>query len=376
MSFTADDHRYMQQALRLAAAATRRAAPNPGVGCVLVRDGEIIGEGATLQVGGDHAEIQAIKDCYARGLTPAGATAYVTLEPCSHHGRTPPCAERLIHEQLGRVVAAMVDPYHQVAGRGIAMLQAAGIRAESGLLAAEAQRVHRGFLSRVTRQRPFVTLKAAATLDGKTALLNGVSQWITAADARRDVHALRAANCAILTGSGTVLADDPQLTVRDVPCQRQPARVVVDSQLATAASARIYDASVAPVWLATAVADEARWQPYRARGVTVLLLPAADGHVDLPALLHALAAAGINELMVEAGAGLNGALLQADLVDEMVLYLAPYLAGDAARGLFAWPALTSLDDKLGLTVQEMRMVGHDLRLRLQPVAAGDGRIVG
>ncbi|MFC3624978.1 bifunctional diaminohydroxyphosphoribosylaminopyrimidine deaminase/5-amino-6-(5-phosphoribosylamino)uracil reductase RibD [Vogesella amnigena] len=366
MSFSADDHRYMQQALRLAAAATRRAAPNPGVGCVLVRDGVVIGEGATLQVGGDHAEIQAIKDCHARGLSPAGATAYVTLEPCSHHGRTPPCAERLIAENIGRVVAAMVDPYHEVAGRGIAMLQAAGIPAEAGLLEAEARRVHRGFLSRVTRQRPWVTLKAAATLDGKTALLNGVSKWITSADARRDVHALRAANCAVLTGSGTVLADDPQLTVRDAPCLRQPARVVVDGGLATSPQARIYDTTQAATWLATCVSDEARLAPFRARGVQLLVLPGSNGHVDLPALFAALAGAGINELMVEAGAGLNGALLQAGLVDEAVLYLAPYLVGDAARGLFAWPALQSLDDKLPLDIVDVRQVGCDLRLSLLP----------
>lgn len=366
MSFSADDYCYMQQALRLAAAATRRAAPNPGVGCVLVRDGVVIGEGATLQVGGDHAEIQAIKDCHARGLSPAGATAYVTLEPCSHHGRTPPCAERLIAENIGRVVAAMVDPYHEVAGRGIAMLQAAGIPAEAGLLEAEARRVHRGFLSRVTRQRPWVTLKAAATLDGKTALLNGVSQWITSADARRDVHALRAANCAVLTGSGTVLADDPQLTVRDAPCLRQPARVVVDGGLATSPQAHIYDTTQAATWLATCVSDEARLAPFRARGVQLLVLPGSNGHVDLPALFAALAGAGINELMVEAGAGLNGALLQAGLVDEAVLYLAPYLAGDAARGLFAWPALQSLDDKLPLDIVDVRQVGCDLRLSLLP----------
>ena len=366
MMFSADDHRHMQHALRLAAAATRRAAPNPGVGCVLVRDGVVIGEGATLQVGGDHAEIQAIKDCYTRGLSPAGATAYVTLEPCSHYGRTPPCAERLIAEKIGRVVAAMVDPYHEVAGRGIAMLQAAGIPAAAGLLEAEARQVHRGFLSRVTRQRPWVTLKAAATLDGKTALLNGVSKWITSADARRDVHALRAANCAVLTGSGTVLADDPQLTVRDAPCLRQPLRVVVDGALVTSPQARIYDTAEVATWLATAVTDEARLAPFRAQGVNVLSLLADDGHVDLPALLAALAAGGINELMVEAGAGLHGALLQAALVDEAVLYLAPYLAGDAARGLFAWPALQSLDDKLPLDIVDVRQVGCDLRLKLRP----------
>lgn len=362
MSFSAADHLYMQQALRLAAAATRRAAPNPGVGCVLVRDGVVIGQGATLKVGADHAEIQAIKDCYARGLTPAGATAYVTLEPCSHHGRTPPCAERLITEKIGRVVAAMVDPYHEVAGRGIAMLQAAGINASAGLLEAEARRVHRGFLSRVTRQRPFVTLKGAATLDGKTALLNGVSQWITSADARRDVHALRGEHCAILTGSGTVLADNPQLTVREVACAQQPVRVVVDSQLLTPPDAAIYDTGSAPTWLATVVSDRARQAPYLARGVKLLPCGNALGRVDLPLLLQTLAANGINTLMVEAGAGLNGALLQAALVDEAVLYLAPYLAGDAARGLFAWPALTSLADKVPLTINDVRMVGCDLRL--------------
>lgn len=360
------DFPYMQQALRLAAAATRRAAPNPGVGCVLVRDGQVIGEGATLRVGGDHAEIQAIKDCYARGHSPAGATAYVTLEPCSHYGRTPPCAERLIKENIGRVVAAMVDPYHEVAGRGIAMLNAAGIPAVAGCLQAEAQYVHRGFLSRVTRQRPWVTLKAAATLDGKTALLNGVSQWITGPDARRDVQHLRAANCAMLTGSGTVLADDPQLTVRDVAVPSQPLRVVVDSQLATPPAARIYDTAVAPTLLVTAVADATLHAPYLALGVQIRVLPAPDQRVDLPALLQSLAADGINQLMVEAGAGLNGALVQAGLVDDIVLYLAPYLAGDAARGLFAWPALQSLDDKLALHIRDTRMVGRDLRLTLQP----------
>jgi len=361
-----DDHAYMQQALRLAAAATRRAAPNPGVGCVLVRDGQVIGEGATLQVGGDHAEIQAIKDCYARGLTPAGATAYVTLEPCSHHGRTPPCAERLIKEGVARVVAAMVDPYHEVAGRGIALLNAVGIPAVAGCLQAEAERVHRGFLSRVTRQRPWLTLKAAATLDGKTALLNGVSQWITGPDARRDVQQLRAANCAILTGSGTVLADDPQLTVRDVAVPRPPLRVVADSALATPPTARIYDTTAAPTLLVTTIADPARHAPYLARGVQLRVLATPQGRVDLPALLASLAADGVNELMVEAGAGLNGALVHAGLVDEIVLYLAPYLAGDAARGLFAWPALQSLDDKLPLQITDSRMVGPDLRLTLQP----------
>ncbi|KMN83537.1 diaminohydroxyphosphoribosylaminopyrimidine deaminase [Chromobacterium sp. LK11] len=365
MNYSADDHRYMQRALRLAAAATRRAAPNPGVGCVLVRDGEVIGEGATLQVGGDHAEIQAIKDCLARGLSPRGAVAYVTLEPCSHHGRTPPCARRLIDEGVARVAAAMVDPYHEVAGRGLAMLRAAGVDADAGLMEAEARQAHRGFLSRVERGRPWVTLKAAATLDGKTALLNGRSQWITGPEARRDVHRLRAEHCAVLTGSGTVLADDPQLTVREVPCERQPLRVVLDSGLRTAPEQRIYQGG--STLLATCDHPEARLRPYRA-GAEILTLPRqADGHADLPGLLAALAQRGVNMLMAEAGAGLNGALLRAGLVDEIVLYLAPSLAGDAARGLFAWPALEDLADKQRLSIRDARMVGADLRLSLTPI---------
>lgn len=361
--FTAADHEYMQQALRLAEAATRRAAPNPGVGCVLVRDGRVIGRGATQETGSDHAEIQALKDCIANGETPAGATAYVTLEPCSHYGRTPPCAEALILHHLERVVAAMIDPFEAVAGRGLAMLQAAGIQAESGLLENQARRVHRGFLSRVQRGRPWVTLKAAATLDGKTALLNGRSQWITGPQARLDVQQLRAQHCAILTGSGTVCADDPQLTVREVPVLRQPLRVVLDSRLQTpAASRRIYQGG--GTLLATCVTELERHQAYLATGSEVLVVPEADGHADLASLLQALGQRGVNQLMVEAGAGLNGAMVRAGLVDEIVLYLAPSFAGDQARGLFAWPALDDLADKQRVNIDDVRMVGSDLRLQL------------
>ncbi|OHX20390.1 bifunctional diaminohydroxyphosphoribosylaminopyrimidine deaminase/5-amino-6-(5-phosphoribosylamino)uracil reductase RibD [Chromobacterium sphagni] len=363
-SYSAADHLYMQQALRLAEAATRRAAPNPGVGCVLVRDGRVIGEGATLAVGSDHAEIQAIKDCLSRGDSPRGATAYVTLEPCSHHGRTPPCAGRLIAEGVARVAAAMVDPYHEVAGRGIAMLLAAGVEASAGLMEAEARRVHRGFLSRVERERPWVVLKAAATLDGKTALLNGNSQWITGPQARQDVQRLRAASCAILTGSGTVLADNPQLTVREVPVAVQPWRVVLDGALKTDPSSRIYQGG--RVLLASCAADPARLAAYQRQGVEALMLARGDGGADLTDLLRQLAARGVNQLMVEAGAGLNGALLRAGLVDEIVLYLAPSLAGDAARGLFAWPALTDLADKVRLDIVDVGKVGADLRLILRP----------
>ena len=362
--FTAEDHRYMQQALRFAEAATRRAAPNPGVGCVLVRDGQVIGAGATLAAGSDHAEIQALKDCAARGESPAGATAYVTLEPCSHHGRTPPCAEALIRHGLARVVAAMSDPYHEVAGRGLAMLSAAGIRTECGLMESEARRVHRGFLSRVGRALPWVTLKAAATLDGKTALLNGKSQWITGAAARSDVQRLRAFHEAILTGSGTVLADNPRLTVREIAGAAQPLRVVLDNRLVTAPSSLIYQGG--NTLLATGVTDAARLAPFLAGGAEALPVRPRDGHADLTALLAELARRGVNHLMVEAGAGLNGALLQAGLVDEIVLYLAPALAGDAARGLFAWPPLQDLADKRPLVIDDARLVGADLRLRLRP----------
>ncbi|POZ63742.1 bifunctional diaminohydroxyphosphoribosylaminopyrimidine deaminase/5-amino-6-(5-phosphoribosylamino)uracil reductase RibD [Chromobacterium alticapitis] len=364
MDYSADDHLFMQRALRLAEGATRRAAPNPGVGCVLVRDGEIIGEGATLAVGSDHAEIQAIKDCLARGDTPRGATAYVTLEPCSHHGRTPPCAERLIREGIGRVAAAMVDPYHEVSGRGIAMLQAAGIPASAGLMEAEARRIHRGFLSRVERGRPWVTLKAAATLDGKTALLNGRSKWITGPQARLDVQRLRAAHCAILTGSGTVLADDPQLTVRELPVAIQPWRVVLDGDLRTDPAGRVYQGGRS--LLANCIDDESRLAPFRERGVEPLIIGRRGGKADLAELLRRLGERGVNELMVEAGAGLNGALLREGLVDEIALYLAPSLAGDAARGLFAWPALEDLADKISLKIVDARMVGQDLRLTLRP----------
>ncbi|MBT2868885.1 bifunctional diaminohydroxyphosphoribosylaminopyrimidine deaminase/5-amino-6-(5-phosphoribosylamino)uracil reductase RibD [Chromobacterium violaceum] len=365
--YSADDYLYMQRALRLAEGATRRAAPNPGVGCVLVNHGRVVGEGATLALGSDHAEVQAIKDCLARGESPRGATAYVTLEPCSHHGRTPPCAERLVKEGVARVVAAMVDPYHEVSGRGIAMLRAAGVEASAGLMETQARRAHRGFLSRVERGRPWVTLKAAATLDGKTALLNGRSKWITGPEARMDVQRLRAAHCAILTGSGTVLADDPQLTVRELQVASQPWRVVLDGDLRTDPAARVYQGGGA--WLASCAADADRLAAFRGRGVEVLTLARLGGKADLADLLAQLAGRGVNELMVEAGAGLNGAMLRAGLVDEIVLYLAPSLAGDAARGLFAWPALDDLADKVELDVADVGMVGRDLRLTLRPRGA-------
>lgn len=365
--FSPKDSLFMQQALRLAAQATRRAAPNPGVGCVLVRDDEVIGQGATLKVGGDHAEIQAIKDCLSKGNTPRGATAYVTLEPCSHYGRTPPCAKRLVEEGLARVVVAMQDPYHEVSGRGVAILRDAGITTEVGLLEDEARRIHRGFLSRVERQRPWVTLKAAASLDGKTALLNGNSQWITSADARHDVQRMRARSCAILTGSGTVMADNPRLTVRKMDVPEQPWRVVVDSKLKCSPESQIFWGG--KTLLLTTVTDKEKYLPYEVQGTEVLRVDSLDGHVDLVGAMNVLALRGVNELMIEAGAGLNGALLQAGVVDEIVLYMAPCLIGDAAQGVFSWPALQQLSEKVMLKIMDARMVGVDLRLTLRPTSS-------
>ena len=346
----------MAQALRLAALGLHGASPNPRVGCVIVRDGQVVGEGWHQRAGLPHAEVHALA---AAGALARGATAYITLEPCAHHGRTPPCVDALVAAGVVRVVAALRDPNPQVAGRGLALLQAAGIAVECGLLEIAARELNAGFVSRMTRGRPWVRLKAAASLDGKTALANGVSQWITGAAARRDVQSWRAQACALLTGVGTVLADDPQLTVRDLDTPRQPLRVVVDSQLRTPPNANILRGGA----LIVSVSDDpAKIQNLRNAGAEVLVLPGADGRVDLARLLQLLAAREVNELMVEAGATLNGALLEAGLVDELVLYLAPMLLGDAARGLFALPVLNKMDQRTNLTLHDVRQVGTDMRV--------------
>ena len=358
-AFSAADHAYMARALQLAAHGLFTTTPNPRVGCVIVRDGTVVGEGWHQRAGTPHAEIHALK---AAGNAAHGATVYVTLEPCSHHGRTPPCAEALIDAGVSRVVAAMSDPNPLVAGGGIAMLTLAGIQAEVGLMETEARALNPGFISRMTRQRPWVRLKTASTLDGKTALANGASQWITGEAARADVQQLRARACAILTGSGTVLADNPRMNVRDLDIGRQPLRVIVDSGLRTAADAAILPALVAchHVTPARAALEQA--------GSDVIELPGADGRVDLAALLTLLAQRGINEVHVEAGAALNGALLAARLVDEWVAYVAPTAVGDAARGLFAMPSLTALADAARFRLADVRQLGGDLRLTLLPVA--------
>lgn len=369
---SADDHRYMARALQQAALAMNTTTPNPRVGCVLVRDGRIIGEGYTRPAGGPHAEIVALRDAADRECSSAlqGATAYVTLEPCSHHGRTPPCAEALVAAGVRRVVAAMQDPNPQVAGAGLARLQAAGIEVACGLMEEAAQELNIGFVSRMTRGRPWLRLKAAASLDGKTALNNGASQWLTGPAARADGHRWRARSCAILSGIGTVREDDPQLTVRlderaeRESAPRQPLKVIVDSRLDIPLTARLLQDG--KTLIAAAQGTAAKVEQLGALGAEVIFLPDARGKVDLPALLAVLAQRGINEVHGEAGGRLNGALLQAGLVDELLLYLAPTLLGDAARGLFHLPELTELSGRRDMRIVDLCRCGEDIRLRVRP----------
>ena len=357
MSFSAVDHGMMARALQLAERGLWTTSPNPRVGCVLVNDGQIVGEGWHEKAGEPHAEVHALR---AAGGRAAGATAYVTLEPCSHHGRTPPCAEALIAAGVSRVVAAMRDPNPLVAGQGLARLRSVGIETACGLLENEARALNIGFVTRMTSGRPWLRLKAAASLDGKTALNNGASQWITGAEARRDGHRWRARACAILTGIGTVRDDDPSLTVRDVATPRQPWRVVVDSRLETPPTAKILQGGT--TLIAAAVDDKTRANLLRDAGAEILVLPNASGKVDLKRLLEELARRGINEIHAEAGWKLNGSLLREGLADELLLYLAPCLIGDAASGLFNLPELTTLDGKRCLQIRDLRQLGEDIRL--------------
>lgn len=356
MIFSAADHEFMARALRLARKGLFTTTPNPRVGCVVVRDGAVVGEGWHARAGEAHAEAHALT---AAGERARGATAYVTLEPCSHHGRTPPCADALIAAGVARVVAAMRDPNPQVGGNGLEKLRAAGIAFENGLMEAEARELNIGFVSRMERGRPWVRLKLAASLDGKTALNNGRSQWITGPEARRDGHAWRARACAILTGAGTVRDDDPRLTVRDVETSRQPLRVVVDSHFETPPTARILEGGHTLV--AAASEDAARIAALRAAGAEVVVLPNPHGKVDLPRLLRQLAERGVNELHVEAGHKLNGSLLREGLVDELLLYFAPTILG-SGREMFPLPELTDLAGRRDLKIVDLRRVGGDIRI--------------
>ncbi|HET7676206.1 MAG TPA: bifunctional diaminohydroxyphosphoribosylaminopyrimidine deaminase/5-amino-6-(5-phosphoribosylamino)uracil reductase RibD [Gammaproteobacteria bacterium] len=350
----------MSRALQLARRGLYTTDPNPRVGCVIVAGGEVVGEGWHERAGGPHAEVAALA---AAGERARGATVYVTLEPCCHHGRTPPCVESLIEAGAGRVVAAMQDPNPVVAGRGFERLRASGIAVDCGVLAAEAAALNPGFVKRMMAGRPFVRVKIAASLDGRTALASGESQWITGADARRDGHRLRARSSAILTGIGTVFADDPRLSVRDVDFEitRQPARVVLDSNLKLPSRARLFEGD-APVFVFTAENHRRALQsPARIERVAL-----RDGGLDLNAVLERLGELECNEVLVEAGAMLNGALLDAGLVDEIVVYLAPVLLGDSGRGMFDLPGIGTMAARKPLRLVDERRVGADLRLTFVP----------
>ncbi len=353
-----DDFLFMARALRLAEKGMYTTTPNPRVGCVIVRDGRVVAEGWHEKAGSAHAEAAAL-DC-AGGLA-RNATVYVTLEPCSHHGRTPPCADALIGARVGRVVVAMHDPNPLVSGAGVQRLRDAGIPVECGILEAQARELNIGYVSRMTRGKPWMRIKIAAGLDGKTALENGASQWITSAPARRDAHRWRARSCAIMTGIGTLTDDDPRLTVREVQTSRQPLRIVVDSRLRLAPGSKIFAGG--GVLVATANSDESKIAQITGLGAEVLVLPDQYGKVDLRRLVADLASRGLNEILVEAGINLHSALLRAGAVDELLLYYAPKLLGARGRGMFELDGLTTMDAVPELNVTEMRQIGPDIRLR-------------
>ncbi|CCG86393.1 bifunctional diaminohydroxyphosphoribosylaminopyrimidine deaminase/5-amino-6-(5-phosphoribosylamino)uracil reductase RibD [Erwinia piriflorinigrans] len=365
------DEVYMARALELARRGRFTTTPNPNVGCVLVRDGQIVGEGFHLRAGEPHAEVHALR---MAGENACGATAYVTLEPCSHHGRTPPCCDALIAAGIKRVVTAMQDPNPQVAGRGLYRLQQAGIEVSHGLMMQEAEALNRGFLKRMRTGFPWVQLKLGASLDGRTAMASGESQWITSPEARRDVQRLRAQSSAILSTSGTVLADDPALTVRhdeldsatlaDYPADllRQPVRIIVDGQNRVTPQHRLIS-QPGETWLARTACDERQWP----ENVSQLIVPRYQERLDLVSMLMLLGKKQINSVWVEAGAQFSGALLQAGVVDELIVYLAPKLLGDAGRGLCQLPGLETLAAAPAFTFSDIRQVGPDIRLTLTPL---------
>lgn len=367
------DLAWMSRALDLAQGAVGLSDPNPRVGCVIVaQDGTVLGQGHTQQAGGPHAEVMALRDAKAQGKSVEGAIAYVTLEPCSHHGRTPPCCDALVAAGISRVVAAVQDPNPQVAGRGMARLRAAGIDACLLDAASEPARgacaLNIGFFSRMVRGKPWVRLKTAASLDGRTALPDGTSQWITGEAARADGHRWRARAAALLTGAGTVLDDDPRLDVRGVPIARQPTLVVVDSRLQTPPDARLF-AAERSVWFYAASPEASRADALHARGAHLTLMADGQGKVDLAAMLADLGRREINELHVEAGHKLAGSLLRAGLVDELLVYLAPKLIGEGLE-MFHRPTLASplaaLSDAPALVFHDVQRIGEDLRLLARP----------
>ena len=361
--FSAADHRYMACALRLAAKGRATAHPNPRVGCVLVRNGKVVGEGWHRAAGEAHAEVNAIE---AAGRNTAGATAYVTLEPCAHTGRTGPCTGALTEARVGEVVFAHEDPSPHGSGSGRALLEAAGVRVRAGLMRAEARRLNEGFFSRIERGRPFLRLKIAASLDGATAMRSGESRWITGEAARQDVQRLRAASGAVLTGVGTVLADDPSLTVRVSEVREQPLRVILDSALRIPPGARLLDL---PGRTAIFHVEGARRAGLEKPGVSLYATGAGhDGRVDPAAVLARLGELAINDVLVEAGPVLSGALLRAGLADELVIYQAPHIMGSETRRMFETPGLAALSDRQPLDIVDVRRTGSCLRITARPAS--------
>ncbi len=355
--FTAADHEFMGQALQLAGRGLYTTTPNPRVGCVVVAGGMVIGMGWHEKAGMPHAEALALR---AAGARARGATLYVNLEPCSHHGRTPPCVDAIIAAGVKRVVAAIGDPNPKVAGTGFSKLRAAGIEVEHGLKEDEARELNVGFFARMTRGRPWMRMKIAASLDGRTALANGRSRWITGEAARADGHRWRARACAVLTGFGTVRDDDPRLDVRGVDTPRQPLKIVVDSKFETSPSARLLKDGRTLV--AGAVEDKKRIAALEAAGAEVVIIPNERGKVELYKLMEELARRELNEIHLEAGTRLNGSLLQAGVVDELLVYLAPRIIGDSGRGMFHLPELTELSQTTALEIRGVERIGADLRI--------------
>jgi diaminohydroxyphosphoribosylaminopyrimidine deaminase/5-amino-6-(5-phosphoribosylamino)uracil reductase len=385
--FTPADYGFMLRAITLAKQGHFTTTPNPRVGCVLVKDNIIIGEGFHFKAGRGHAEVNAIAMAIEQGFSTQGATAYVTLEPCSHYGLTPPCAEGLINAEIKHVIAAMVDPNPKVSGRGLSILEQAGITTQSGLLSADAQSLNTGFIHLMTKKMPYVRCKLAASLDGKTAMASGESQWITSTEARRDVQRLRAQSCAVITGADSVLIDNARMTVRwselgDMQQNyreedmRQPVRVIIDSQNRLTPDLALFSQPSAIILMTTAIENSHQWPHF----VEQVVLPAVNNtnskadnndieakakvnsHVDLRALLTVLAQRGINDVFVESGARLSGAFIEQDLVDELILYQAPKLMGAEGKSLVALPEVSTLSAAKTLNIKDIRMVGKDIRI--------------
>ena len=362
--FNAADHGHMAEALRLAERGLYTTDPNPRVGAVVVKDGKVIGSGFHRKAGEAHAEVLALQEA---GAAAQGATLYVTLEPCAHQGKTPPCADAVVAAKLARVVVAMTDPNPLVSGNGFEKLAAAGIATAQGLMEAQARALNPGFISRMTRKRPWVRSKLAVSLDGRTALADGESKWISGEASRWDVHHWRARSSAVLTGIGTLLKDDPSLNVRLEGEWLQPKKIVIDPNLSTPPDAKVFKQHPDSVYIATTIEDEEEHELLNNVGANIQVFPEkSSGMMDMKLVLEILAELECNEVLVEAGAGMNGPLLAAGLIDELIVYMAPNVLGDTARGMFSLPPLAGMDQRREFEITDIRKLGQDLRLMLRP----------